>query len=81
MGVTLLTIVKVTKHKSKPFDHTVSISKWPAGSAYVGNIIFYLIYLSALFPRGIKVDLEGGNIFPILMLSMYMDKLSLFCHL
>ena len=51
------------------------MSKQPAGSVYMGNVIKYLTYLLALFPRGLEVDLKGSNTFPKLILSMLMDRL------
>ena len=82
MGWTVLatiTTVKVTIHKFWPFDHAVSMSKWPSGS--VGNIVYYLTYLPDPFPRGLKVDLEGSSTFPLLALSMHINRLGLFWHL
>ena len=55
----------------------LSMSKWPTRSVYVGNIICYLIYLFAPFPRGLEVDLEGSNIFPMLTLLMCIDGIML----
>ena len=77
IDVTMPTIVKVAKNKIGSFEHTVSISKWPAESAHKGYIVCYLIYLFALFPKGLEVDLEGST-FSTLMLSMYIDSLGLF---
>ena len=74
-------MVKVTKCKSGPFEHAVSMSKWLAGSIYIGNTICYPIYLLYPFPRGLEVDQEGTSIFPILALSMYINRFDLFCHL
>ena len=42
MDVTMSNIIKVTKCNSKLFEHIESMSKWPIGSVYIGNIIFYL---------------------------------------
>ena len=84
IGRTVLAIVitvKVTKRKSRPFEHAVSMSKRPGASIYVGNIIYYLVHLPDPFYRGLEVDLKGSNTVPILMLSMYIDRLGLFCHL
>ena len=81
MNIIMLTTVKATKHKSGPFEHAVSISKWPTGSVYVGNTIYYLKYPLAPFLRGLEIDLEGSNIFPILTLSMLINRLGLFCQL
>ena len=44
---------KVSEHKPGPFEHAQSMSKWPARSVYIGNLINYLLYLPALFPRGL----------------------------
>ena len=57
------------------------MSKWPAGSAYIGNFINYLLYLLAPFPRGLCIDLEGSNILLQLMLLMHINRLGLFSHL
>ena len=38
MDMTMLTTVKVTKCKSGPFKHAISMFKWPTGSVYVGII-------------------------------------------
>ena len=81
MDVTMITTVKIIKRNSVPFEHAVSISKWPSRSVYIGNIIYYLRYLLAPFPKGLEVDLEGSNILPTLTLVMLIDTLSLFCHL
>ena len=77
----LYTAVKVTKDKSELFEHTESISKRPARSVSVGNIIYYLTYLLTSFPRGLEVNLEGSSIFLIFTLSMHIDRLRLFSHL
>ena len=49
----LLKTVKASELKLGPFEHTQSISKPPARSVYVGNIINYFVYLPAPFPRGL----------------------------
>ena len=72
------TIVKATKCKLGPFDHAISMSKWPTRSVCAGSIIYYLTYLPDPFPRGLKVDLEGSSTFPTLMLSMHIDLLGFF---
>ena len=54
---------KVAKRKLGPFERTQSISKWPTGSAYVGNSIDYLLCLPVPFPRGLGIDLEGSSTF------------------
>ena len=60
--------VKVTKYKSRPFEYALSISKWPARSVFIVNIVYYLTYLLAPSPRDLAVDIEGSSIFPIIML-------------
>ena len=67
--------------KLGPFEHAQSMSKWPAGLGYIGNIINYLLNLPAPFPRGLYKDLEGSRTFLPLMLSMHIDRLGLFSHL
>ena len=57
------------------------MSKWPTGSAYVGNSINYLLCLPAPFPRGLYIDLEGSNTLLSLTLSMNINRLSMFSHL
>ena len=76
--MTMSTIVKVTRHKSGLLKHTESLLKRPAGSMYIINIIYNHIYLPALSPRGLEVDLEGSSTFPILMLSIHSNRLGLF---
>ena len=49
----LLAIVKVSEHKLGLFEHAQSMSKQPAGLVYIGNIINYLFFLPAPFPRGL----------------------------
>ena len=71
----------MSKCKSGPFEHAQSMSKWPAGSAYVGNFINYLLYLPDPFLRGLCIDLEGSSTFLLLMLLMHIDRLGLFSHL
>ena len=71
MHIMLFSIVKVFKCKSGPFKHALNISKWSAGSVYIGNVINYLIYLLVPFLRGPEVNLEGRIIFLTLMLSIY----------
>ena len=68
MDLALLIIVKVSKCKLRPFEHTQSMSIWPVRSVNIGNIINYLLYLPGLFPRGLDVDLEGINTFLTLIL-------------
>ena len=74
MNITMPTIVRVIKHKSGPFECAVNMFKWPRRSIYIGNIVFYLIYLLATFPRSLEVDLEGSSTFPTLTLSMHTDR-------
>ena len=81
MDVTLLIIKKVSECKLEQFENAQSISKWPTGSVYGGNIIRYLSYLLAPFPRGLEVDLEGSNTFLPLTLSMHINRLGLYSHL
>ena len=57
-------VVKVTKHKSGPFEHVRSMLKRPIGSVYIYNTLYYLVYHPAPFPRGQVVDLEGRSTFP-----------------
>ena len=52
------TIVRVTKSKSRPFEYAVSMPKRPKRSVYIGNIIYYLMFLLSTFLRGLEVDLE-----------------------
>ena len=73
--------VKMTKYKVQPFEHTVSMSKMPTGSVYLGNIIIFLIYLHDTFPMGLELDLEGSSRFPAFVLLMQNNRLSLFFHL
>ena len=79
MNIILFTTIKLSENKLRPFEHTQSMSKWPTGLVYVGNIINYLLYLLA--PRGIEVDLEGSSTFLTLILSMHIDRLGLVTHL
>ena len=81
MDLTIPITIKVTKCKSWFFEHSISMSKWPTRSVYVGNIVYHLIYLPDPFVRGLEVDLEGKSIFPILLLSIHIDSLGLFYHL
>ena len=81
MDITWFTTVKVSECKLELFEYTQNMSKWPAGSVYIGNIINYLMYLPDPFPRGLKVDLKGSSTFPTLMLSIHFDGLGLFSHL
>ena len=53
MDTMFLSNNKVSKCKSELFEHAQSMSKQPAGSAYVGNFINYLLYLPDTFPRGL----------------------------
>ena len=72
-----LSNIKVSKCKSGQFEYAQSMSKWPTGSAYVGNFISYLLYLPDSFPRGLCINLEGSSIFLPLTLSMHIDILGL----
>ena len=67
---TTVSIIKVTKHKSRPFGNAISMLKKPKRSVYIGNIYYYLIYLASPFLRDLEVDLEGSSTFPILTLSL-----------
>ena len=78
INVTVTTTVKVTKYKTGPFEHAVSMSKRPAGSIYIGKIIYYLTNLRTPFPRGLEADLKGGSMFPTPTLSIHINKLGLF---
>ena len=71
----------MSKCKLRPFEHTQSMSKWPEGLGYIGNIINYLCHLPAPFPRGLWRDLEGSSIFLLIMLLMHIDRLGVFSHL
>ena len=57
------------------------MSKQPIRLAYISSFIDYLLYLLAPFHRGLGIDLEGSSIFLTLMLSMHIDRLSLFSYL
>ena len=81
MDMILSVTVKVTKYKLGPFEHAQSMSKWSTRSVYIGNIIYYLAYLSFPFHRGLEVDKEGSRIFSILILSMHINRLGLFSYL
>ena len=74
----LLTTVKVSECKLRPFEYTQSMSRQPAGLVYIGNTINYCSYLLAPFPRGLEV--EGNSIFLLLMLLMHIDILGLVSH-
>ena len=80
MDMTLSTIVKAMEYKSGLFEHAESMSKQTAGFVYIGNLIYYFIHLPDPFPRGLEVNVKGSSIFPIIMLSMYIDRLGLFIH-
>ena len=69
----------MSEHKDKLglFEYTQNMSKRPAESVYIGNIIDYLSYLLTPFSRGLEVYLEGSSTFLLLMLSMYTDRLDL----
>ena len=79
--MTMTITVKVIKHKSGLSEHTESMCKYPKGSVYIDNIFCNLIYLPDPFPRGLEVDQEGRNTFPILALLIHIDILGLLCHL
>ena len=72
MDITLFTTVKLFKHKLELFEHTQSMSKYSTGSVYIGNIINYL---PDPLPRGLEVGLQGRSTFPILKLSIQIDRL------
>ena len=80
MDITLLIVVKVSKHKLKPFDLAQKISKWPVGLVYIGNIINYLLNFPNPFPRGLEIDLDGSSTFPKLILLMHINRLGLVSH-
>ena len=66
--------------KACPNGYALTMFKWPAGLAYIGNFINYLLYLPATFPRGLWIDLEGGSTFLPLMILMHINRLGLFSH-
>ena len=68
MDATLLTILKVSECKLRPFEYAQSMIKWPIGLVNIVYFINYFFYLPVPFPRGLEVDLEGSNTFLILML-------------
>ena len=45
------------------FEYIISILKWSEKSVHIGGIFYYLIYLSAYFSHGLRVDLEGRGTF------------------
>ena len=53
MDVTMIIIVKVTKCESGSLEHSASMSKQRSGFVYIGNIVYYLIYLLHPFLRGL----------------------------
>ena len=69
------------KCKLRPFEHTQSMSKWPAGLAYIDYSINYLFYFSVPFLRGLCIDLEGSSIFLPLKLLIHINRLGLFRYL
>ena len=81
MDEMLITIVKVSECKLGTFEHTQSMSKWPAGLAYIGSFINYLLYLPDPFLKGLGIDLEGSSTFLPLMLLMDINILVLFSYL
>ena len=44
---------EVSECESRPFENAQSMSKRLTGLAYVGNFIYYFLYLLAPFPRGL----------------------------
>ena len=64
-----MSVVKASKSKPGTFEHAVSMLKLPTGSVYIGNRLYYPIYLYDPFPRGL--DLEGSSTFQTLILSMW----------
>ena len=76
----LPTIIKMTNHKLGLFEHAVNIFKWSTEFLYADNIIHYLIYLPDPFPRGLEVDKEGSSIFPMLKLSLHINRLGFCCY-
>ena len=80
MDMTVPTIIKVTKCKTGPFEYTVTISKHPAGSVYLCNIIYYLVNLLDPFSRGLEVYLEKSSTFSSLIPTMHNDRIGLFYH-
>ena len=71
----------MTKLKLRLFEPDQSMSKWPAGSVYIGSIIYYLIYLPTLFPKGLEVNLEESSLLPIFMLLMHINRLGLVIYM
>ena len=53
------------------------MSKQPTGSICIGNTIYFPIYLPASLPRSLNEDLEKSRMFPILVLSIYIDRLAM----
>ena len=48
------------------------------GSIYIGNLLNYLTYLTAPFPRGLEIDLEGDSTFHHLCYRGFNYRLGLF---
>ena len=81
IDATFLSKKKVFERKSGSFEHAQSMFKQPTGLAYISNIIDYHFYLPTIFPRVLKIDLEGSSTFLTLILLMHIDRLGLFRHL
>ena len=77
----MLTTIKVSQRKLRPFKHAQSMSKRPLGLVYIGIFIHYLSYLPDPFPKGLEVDLEGSSAFLTLALLIHIDRLNLFSSL
>ena len=78
MDAAILSNNKVSKHNLGLFKHAQSMSKQPAGSAYIGSFVSYLLYLPDPLPRGLGIDLEGSSTFLPFILSMHLYRLGLF---
>ena len=68
----------MSESKFRPFKHTQSVYKWPAGYVYIGYIISYLIYLSDPFPKGLERGPDRSSTFSTLIILMHINRLGLF---
>ena len=66
-------VAKVTQYKSRLFEHTRSMLKWPTESVYIGIKLFFLIYLLDTFLGGREADLEGSITFPLVIDTVLID--------
>ena len=64
--------MSMTQYKSMPFGDALSMSKWPPGSVYICDILHYLAYLPAPFPRGQDAKLID---------LVYLSHIVVFIHL